>query len=31
VDTGDPELDEELRGFMRVVTGYGRRTIIKVA
>lgn len=30
VDTGDPGLDEELRGYYRVVTGYGRRTIIKV-
>ena len=30
VDTGDPALDEELRGYYRVVTGYGRRTIIRV-
>jgi predicted polyphosphate/ATP-dependent NAD kinase len=30
VDTGDQGLDEELRGYYRVVTGYGRRTIVKV-
>jgi len=30
VDTGDPALDEELKGYYRVVTGYGRRTIIRV-
>jgi len=30
VDTGDPGLDEELKGYYRVVTGYGRRTIVKV-
>jgi predicted polyphosphate/ATP-dependent NAD kinase len=30
VDTGDQGLDEELRGYYRVVTGYGRRTIIRV-
>ena len=30
VDTGDPALDEELEGYYRVVTGYGRRTIIRV-
>lgn len=29
VDTGDPELDEELRGYYKVVTGYRRRTLIK--
>lgn len=30
VDTGDTSLDEELKGYYRVVTGYGRRTIIRV-
>jgi predicted polyphosphate/ATP-dependent NAD kinase len=30
VDTGDTGLDEELKGYYRVVTGYGRRTIIRV-
>ena len=30
VDTGDQDLDEGLRGYYRVVTGYGRRTIVKV-
>lgn len=29
VDTGDPSLDEELRGYYKVVTGYRRRTLIK--
>ena len=29
VDTGDPELDEELRGYYKVVTGYRRRTLVK--
>jgi predicted polyphosphate/ATP-dependent NAD kinase len=29
VDTGDPALDEELRGYYKVVTGYRRRTLIK--
>ena len=29
VDTGDPELDDELRGYYKVVTGYRRRTLIK--
>jgi len=31
VDTGDPELDQELRGYYKVHTGYGRRTLYKVA
>ena len=30
VDTGDLGLDEELKGYYRVVTGYGRRTIIRI-
>ena len=30
VDTGDPTLDEELKGYYKVVTGYGRRTVVKV-
>lgn len=30
VDTGDPELDEELRGYIRVVVGYHEEKIIKV-
>jgi predicted polyphosphate/ATP-dependent NAD kinase len=30
VDTGDPELDKELQGFKRVVTGFGRNTICRV-
>ena len=30
VDTGDSELDEELQGFYRVRTGYGKRTIYRV-
>ena len=30
VDTGDPELDNELRGYVRVVTGYGRERMMKV-
>jgi predicted polyphosphate/ATP-dependent NAD kinase len=29
VDTGDPALDEELKGYYKVVTGYRRRTLIK--
>jgi predicted polyphosphate/ATP-dependent NAD kinase len=29
IDTGDPALDEELRGYYKVVTGYRRRTLIK--
>ncbi|MCW4011550.1 MAG: ATP-NAD kinase, partial [Candidatus Bathyarchaeota archaeon] len=31
VDTGDPVLDEELKGYYKVHTGYGRRTLYKVA
>jgi predicted polyphosphate/ATP-dependent NAD kinase len=31
VDTGDPELDKELKGYYKVRTGYGRRTLYKVA
>jgi len=31
VDTGDPLLDEELKGYYKVHTGYGRRTLYKVA
>ena len=31
VDTGDHELDEELKGYHKVHTGYARRTIYKVA
>lgn len=30
VDTGDPELDREFRGRMKVVTGYKRRRIVEV-
>ena len=29
VDTGDPVLDEELKGYYKVVTGYRRRTLYK--
>ena len=31
VDTGDSELDEELKGYYKVHTGYGRRTLYKLA
>ena len=31
VDTGDPALDSELRGGVKVVTGYKRRRLVKVA
>ncbi|MCK4718447.1 MAG: ATP-NAD kinase family protein, partial [Thermoplasmata archaeon] len=31
VDTGDPGLDEELRGYKKVVTGYHETKIVKVA
>jgi predicted polyphosphate/ATP-dependent NAD kinase len=31
VDTGDRELDEELKGYYKLHTGYARRTIYKVA
>ena len=30
VDTGDPELDKELTGFYKVVTGYRRSTVYRV-
>ena len=30
VDTGDSDLDEDLKGFYRVHTGYGKRTIYRV-
>ncbi len=30
VDTGDEELDSELRGYIRVITGYGRERVVKV-
>ncbi len=30
VDTGDPELDEQLRGYKRVVVGYHEEKVIKV-
>ena len=31
VDTGDPGLDDEFRGSMKVVTGYRRKRLVKVA
>lgn len=31
VDTGDSGLDEELKGYYKVRTGYGRRTLYKIA
>lgn len=30
VDTGDPELDNELKGYIRVVTGYNEETVVRV-
>jgi predicted polyphosphate/ATP-dependent NAD kinase len=30
VDTGDSRLDEQLRGYIRVITGYKEETIVKV-
>jgi predicted polyphosphate/ATP-dependent NAD kinase len=31
VDTGDPELDKELEGYIRVTTGFGKQHIYKVS
>lgn len=31
VDTGDPELDSLLAGYRRIVTGYGRETVYRIA
>ena len=31
VETGDAELDEMLSGYTRVVTGYGREVVYRVA
>ena len=30
VDTGDPELDEKIRGYRRVITGYHETRLVKV-
>jgi len=30
VDTGDPELDEALKGYMRVVVDYGQEVVMRV-
>jgi predicted polyphosphate/ATP-dependent NAD kinase len=30
VDTGDPELDEELKGYIKVITDYKEETIMKI-
>jgi NAD+ kinase len=30
VDTGDPELDEDLRGYRRVIVGYHEEKLLKV-
>lgn len=30
IDTGEPELDEELQGFYKIWTGYGKRTVYRV-
>ncbi|MEM2106216.1 MAG: ATP-NAD kinase, partial [Candidatus Bathyarchaeia archaeon] len=30
VDTGDPELDKEFHGYLRVITDYGEETVMKV-
>ena len=31
VDTGDPELDRELQGYIRVTTGFGKQLVYKVS
>ena len=31
VDTGDPELDAELGGYARIVTGYGRSVVYRIS
>lgn len=31
VDTGDPELDAELSGYTRILTGYGRSVIYRIS
>lgn len=31
VDTGDSQLDEELKGYYKIHTGYGKRTLYKIA
>jgi predicted polyphosphate/ATP-dependent NAD kinase len=31
VDTGDPVVDQMLSGYIRVVTGYGREIVYRVA
>ncbi len=30
VDTGDPELDSQFKGFLKVITGYGEKELVKV-
>ncbi|MEM2906933.1 MAG: ATP-NAD kinase, partial [Candidatus Odinarchaeota archaeon] len=30
VDTGDPELDAQFKGYLKVVTGYGEKELVKV-
>ncbi|WEU40902.1 MAG: ATP-NAD kinase family protein [Candidatus Odinarchaeum yellowstonii] len=30
VDTGDPELDAEFKGYLKVITGYGEKELVKV-
>jgi predicted polyphosphate/ATP-dependent NAD kinase len=30
VDTGDPDLDDSLHGYYKVITGYARRTMYRV-
>jgi predicted polyphosphate/ATP-dependent NAD kinase len=30
VDTGDPELDQRLRGYRRVIVGYREEKVVKV-